>query len=68
MNNLSDNTLCPGHKCPERDDCLRWLRSTTPGRTNWASLDIERRLFGDCPAKLVSHVHFFHRGEHRDRA
>jgi len=56
---------CVGFECPERGECLRYLRPAFRARKDhqtgaltvqeWASYDIERKRFGDCPHKLVAH-------------
>ena len=55
---------CVGFECPERGSCLRYLRPAwrpprpKPGEKivlqKWASYDIERARFGDCPSKIVA--------------
>ncbi len=53
---------CTGQQCPERGTCLRYLRPAWRAHKDhesgkvtvqlWASFDIERQRFKDCPAKL----------------
>lgn len=57
---------CVGAKCPDRGGCLRYLRPTWNASKDkqtgkmivqrWASYDIERQHFGDCPAKLPANA------------
>lgn len=47
---------CTGQGCPERDECLRFLLSYNPYKTQWASFDIERQLLGTCAVKIVPQI------------
>ena len=49
MNKLTSKTQCAGFNCPERNDCLRYVRRVGD---EWASLDVERFLKDSCPAKI----------------
>ncbi len=54
---------CAGQVCPERGECLRYLRHAQWPRKDyetgktivqaWASYDIERQRCGSCESKLV---------------
>ena len=57
---------CAGQQCPERDGCRRY-ESRIPARKvviedrkipifEWASFDIERQIFGDCPQRIGNHT------------
>lgn len=55
------SAACAGQECPERHTCLRFMRPVWHPHKDrvtgavtvqlWASFDIERRHFGDCPNK-----------------
>lgn len=57
---------CVGHGCPERGACMRYLRPAWRASKpkdgspiivqKWASYDIERKRFGDCPAKIPANT------------
>lgn len=55
---LHRDVLCSGQKCPERDECLRWMRQPPAHNLEWASLDLERLLLGTCEAKITPQVKF----------
>lgn len=56
---------CTGAQCPERSECLRYLRPAYYPRKDfntgvwtvqkWASYDIERQHYGNCAHKVVPH-------------
>lgn len=56
---------CSGQRCPERAECLRYMRSAQFPRRDyktgemqlqaWASYDIERQAKLTCPAKIEPH-------------
>ena len=59
---VSPKTNCAGQSCPERDACRRYVSLIAEGFKSfgrrevpifaWASFDLERKAFGDCPQRL----------------
>lgn len=54
---------CAGRGCPEREGCRRFETRISVGKRvaangyelktyTWASFDVERARFGDCPARI----------------
>lgn len=59
---LSAKLNCAGQGCPERQGCRRYevgivghkeiVQGKEVAVLDWASFDIERQRFGDCPHRL----------------